>query len=82
MKRITKIIVRNDSKKPKTLYLEPWGEDYRMMPNEEFEIIESEADEDFHFQININDDILVWAEGQNDAYPRVYVKGRRIIMRT
>lgn len=79
MKRETKIIVRNDSGKPKTLYLEPWGEDYGMMPDDEFEIIESEANENFYFHIDFNDDILVWANGQPDAYPRVYSKGKELL---
>ena len=74
-----KIIVRNYSDEPRTLYLEPWGEDYVMMPKDEFEIVEQNPNENFHFQIDFNDDILVWAEGQNDAYPRVYLKGEELL---
>jgi hypothetical protein len=49
-----------------------------MNPNDEFEIIENNANEKFHYQIDFADDILVWAEGQNDAYPRIYSKGKEL----
>lgn len=79
MKRIFKIVIENDSDKPKILYLEPWGEDYGMMPHDKFEIIEEKANEDFYLQVIFNKDILVWAEGQNDAYPRVYLHGKELV---
>ncbi len=79
MKRRVKIIIENDSEIFKTLYLEPWGEDYGMNPKDKFEIIENEATENFYFHIVCNHDFLVWAEGQNDAYPRVYKNGQELI---
>lgn len=79
MKQRVKVIIENDSKNFKTLYLEPWGEDYGMNPSDKFEIIENEATENFYFHIVYNQDILVCAEGQNDAYPRVYKDGQELI---
>jgi len=79
MKRPVKIIIENDSENFKTLYLEPWGEDYGMNPNDKFEIIEKEATDDFYFHIVCNQDILVWAEGQADAYPGIYKDGKELV---
>ena len=79
MKHRVKILIENDSEHFKTLYLEPWGEDYGMNPNDKFEIIEGEATENFYFHIVYNQDILVWVEGQSDAYPRVYEDGQELI---
>ncbi len=80
MKKAVKISVRNDSDLPKTLWLEPWGADYRMMPNDEFEIIEEEANDDFYFNIALNkdNDILVWAEGSEVSYPVVSQNGKEL----
>lgn len=80
MKRTTKIIVSNDFDKPKILWLEPWGADYTMMPNEEFEIIEEESTDDFYFHIvfSKNNDLLVWAEGSEVTYPIVSQNGKEL----
>ncbi len=48
MKGRVKIIVENDSESSKTLYLEPWGEDYGMNPKDKFEVVENQATENFH----------------------------------
>ena len=52
--------------------LEPWGEDYQMMPGDKFEIRENQASDEFCFHIVLDKYISVWAEGQADCYPRVY----------
>lgn len=44
--------------------LEPWGEDYGMLPDVEFEIIAKNIDENFYFQIDFGEYITVWADGQ------------------
>ncbi len=64
MKQIVKIKVRNEFSKAVTLWLEPWGEDYGMLPDDEFEIIAKDVDENFYFQVDFGEDIKVWAEGQ------------------
>lgn len=79
MSKNHKIIVRNDFQKPVTLWLEPWGADYGMMPNDEFEIIEEEATDDFFFQIDVKDEnIFVWAEGGEAKYPKICQNGEEL----
>jgi hypothetical protein len=60
-----RIKITNDRSTFVTLWLEPWGEDYGMSPGDEFEIVASDADEDFYFHV-INDEegLKVYAEGQ------------------
>ena len=73
---IQKIRVTNDCSVFATLYLEPWGEDYGMLPNDEFEIVAADVEETFYFHICHTDkDILVYAEGDRNAYPSVYQNG-------
>ncbi len=64
MKQIVRIKIRNEFSKVVTLLLEPWGEDYGMLPNDEFEIIAKVVDEHFYFQVDFGENITVWAEGQ------------------
>jgi hypothetical protein len=64
MIKTAKIIVRNEYSEFVTLYLEPWGEDYGMLMNEEFEIIAKTEDEGFFFQVDFGKNIIVWADGQ------------------
>lgn len=62
-----------------TLMLEPWGEDYGMLPNDKFEIIEKEAEEGFYFHILFGEKyIWVYAEGTGEIYPRVYQNGEEL----
>ena len=77
-KSIYKVVVTNDSEEQKTLVLEPWGEDYGMMPHDTFEIIEHEAGEDFYFHIDFGEYITVYAEGSGGIYPRVYQNGEEL----
>jgi len=64
MSQAVKIIVRNEFSRHIILWLEPWGEDYGMLPNDEFEIIAKNVSKDFYFQVDFGEDIKVWAEGQ------------------
>jgi hypothetical protein len=64
MSKTTKIVVKNTFSEIKTLFLEPWGEDYWMNSNDEFEIVSTTSDEGFYFQIDFGKDIIVYAEGQ------------------
>ena len=74
MKRSMKIKVSNDFPEPITLWLEPWGADFGMMSEDEFEIIADNTDKEFYFHVVFNKDIQVYAEGQSD-YPRIYQNG-------
>ncbi len=72
-----KIKISNKFSSPVTLMLEPWGEDYGMSPNDEFEIVAKGADETCYFHIvNSEKFIQVYAEGKADYYPRVYQNGK------
>ena len=64
MNQEVEISVRNKFSKFVTLRLEPWGEDYGMLPDDTFEIIAKNVGKDFYFQIDFGEDIKVWAEGQ------------------
>ena len=77
-KTVYKVVVTNDSEERKTLVLEPWGEDYGMMPHDTFEIIEKEAEEGFYFHIDFGEYITVYAEGPGNALPRVYQNGEEL----
>lgn len=80
MKQSVKIKVTNDFSEPVTLFLEPWGADFGMMPNDEFEIIAENADEEFYFHFVFNKDIKdiqVYAKGQSD-YPGVFQDGKEL----
>ena len=46
------------------MWLEPWGEDYWLQPNEEVDVIAKGADQSFYFQVDFGEQIVVWAEGQ------------------
>ena len=74
MAKIThKIRITNDRTSFATLYLEPWGKDYVMFPNDEFEIIAADVEETFYFHLcHMDKDILVYAEGDRNAYPSIY----------
>ena len=73
-----RIKVTNDLKTFATLWLEPWGEDYGMNPDDEFEIIANEADETFCFHVEYFDKgVKVWVEGDSKV-PIVYQKGEEL----
>jgi hypothetical protein len=65
MTKTTKIVARNEYSEFVTLYLEPWGEDYGMLPNDEFEIIAEHEDESFYFHLDFGKDIKIWAQAQS-----------------
>lgn len=73
-----RIKVTNDQKTFITLWLEPWGEDYGMLPEDEFEIVSENIDETFYFHIEYFDKgINVYVEGNGD-YPYIYYKGEEL----
>jgi hypothetical protein len=36
---VARITVRNDADRPRVIWLEPWAEDFTLLPGEEFEIV-------------------------------------------
>ncbi len=73
-----KIKVTNDRATFITLWLEPWGEDYGMLPGDEFEVVAADAGEDFYFHV-INDDkgMKLYAGG-NVMQISVYHRGAEL----
>ncbi|MDQ3374879.1 MAG: hypothetical protein M3521_13450 [Acidobacteriota bacterium] len=51
MKQIVRIKIRNEFSKFVTVWLEPWGEDYGMLPSDEFEIVAKDVAENFYFKL-------------------------------
>lgn len=66
MKQNVKMRVSNNFLEPITLWLEPWGADFGMMPEDEFEIIAENADEDFYFHIVFNKDLKIFKFTQKE----------------
>jgi hypothetical protein len=59
-----KLEVTNDRATYITLWLEPWGEDYGMLPGDAFEIVAGDAGEGFYFHVvNGEKGVTVYAEG-------------------
>lgn len=81
MKQIIKIKVRNEFFTNITLWLEPWGEDYGMFPNDEFEIIAKNVEKDFYFHVDFGEDIKVWAGGEVTDIG-VYQNNNLLLMRS
>ncbi len=76
-KKTERILITNYSDKPLLMMLEPWGEDYTLLANEEFEIIAEDCEQDFYYNIVPTENcISVYAEG--NEYPRVYKDGVEI----
>jgi hypothetical protein len=75
-----KIVIRNGFENPLLLSLEPWGEDYTLLKNEEVEIVAKDCHENFYYNVCFeNDYIAVWAEGGNRSeYPRIYKNGEEL----
>jgi hypothetical protein len=47
-----------------TLWLEPWGEDYGMLPGDTFEVVAADVGQDFYFHlVNEEKGVKVYAEG-------------------
>jgi hypothetical protein len=46
-----RIKVSNEQPSFTTLWLEPWGEDYGMLPGDEFEVLALDAADDFYFHL-------------------------------
>jgi hypothetical protein len=36
---VARMTVRNDAKRPRVIWMEPWAEDFTLLPGEEFEIV-------------------------------------------
>ena len=56
--------LRNETEQLRTMYLEPWGEDYWMRPSEEMDIVARTNDDQLYFQVDYGQEMKVWVEGQ------------------
>lgn len=64
-KKSLKLEVTNSIDVPVTLFVEPWGRDYTMLPGETFELVMERASDDSFFNIcHYEKTIEVYAEGQ------------------
>lgn len=70
----SRLVIRNDFERNLTLYLEPWGEIYTLLPEDEFEILAEGIDESFYFNVDAGDEVMVWSYGQLENIG-VYQKG-------
>ena len=78
-KQTQRIRVTNERSDFATLLLEPWGSDFGMFPNDEFEIVATETDDTFYFHVSYTDkDIIVYAVGGSGTYPYIYQNGEEL----
>lgn len=63
----TRLVIENDTKLPMTMFLEPWGRDYTLLPNQRFEVRvwKGEFGESPYFQSihHAGGDVSVYLEG-------------------
>jgi hypothetical protein len=62
-----KIKIQNKFTQPIMLFIEPWGRDYWLQPEQSFEVIAiaDDVDENFYFHIIHSEyRVDIWAEGQ------------------
>ncbi len=75
---IQKIKIANDFSTPITLMLEPWGQDYVMLPEEIFDVVAHDISEDFYFHIAYQTEyISVYAEG--DCYSVSVIQNENLL---
>ena len=58
-----RIDIKNEREYAVTVWVEPWGEDYTLLPGENYSFTASTPAEGFYFSTHWQDrDILLWAE--------------------
>lgn len=63
-----KIRISNDSSESITLWLEPWGEDYGMLAGDELDVVASDSDGEFYFEVVYSErKVTVYAEGSAES---------------
>jgi hypothetical protein len=73
-----RIKVSNEQPSFTTLWLEPWGEDYGMLPGDEFEVLALDAADDFYFHLAFDrKGVKVCAEGDAE-HVSVYREGEML----
>jgi len=73
-----RIKISNDSSSFATLWLEPWGEDYGMLPGDELEVAAMDVEKETFFYVAYNEKgMQVFAEG-DAKYVSVYQNGERL----
>jgi hypothetical protein len=71
--------VTNDHKTPVTLWIEPWGEDYTLLPNETVDLVAEAYSEEFYLHWVVSEGkILIYAEGDQAASVSVHQAGNRL----
>ncbi len=65
---VHKLSFSNDLSSPVTLWLEPWGEDYVMLPAQTFEVVAQGTTEGFYFHVAYRaENIQIYAEGSSES---------------
>ena len=61
-----RIVIENDTDRPRIVWAEPWGEDYTLRPKEALEVIARDGSQALWFQvIEYNEGCQVYIEGSN-----------------
>jgi hypothetical protein len=71
--------VTNEISAPVTLWIEPWGEDYTLLPHETVEVVAESCSAEFYLHWKVQDgNILVFVEGDQEATVCLYQEGNRL----
>jgi hypothetical protein len=71
--------IANSSDTLITLWVEPWGEDYTLFPQESVDVVAEECSAGFYLHWSISEGkIIIYAEGDQDAVISVYQQGKRL----
>lgn len=64
MSETLKLEILNDTKEPFVLLLEPWGEDYTILPGQQFELVATGTTEESRFHTEHRADcVATWVRG-------------------
>jgi len=72
-----KIGVSNNTKRPRIVWLEPWGEDYTLLPGEQLDIVcHDDSEQSWFHVVEHEESTQVYVEG--GGYPDVIQSGQRL----
>ena len=61
---------------PITLWIEPWGEDYTLIPHETVQVVAESCSDEFYLHWHLEEGkIIIYAEGDQGATVSVYQEG-------
>jgi hypothetical protein len=64
-----KIVIENDTDRPRIVWVEPWGEDYTLLPKEKLEVIVRNGSEPLWFHVvEYVEGCQVYVEGYTNDY--------------